>query len=107
VEGYQFAILVHLLGTLYLCAMVVRDILRPEDDVVRRKGEDDPSGGVLDRATDAVRPSPLGHPAHEEDTAGSPATAGRTDADDAGDDDPWKYRGGPLRKEEATGNGNG
>ncbi|KIZ19374.1 glycosyltransferase family 87 protein [Streptomyces natalensis] len=51
-EGYQLAIVLHLLGTLYLCAVVVRDILMPERDVVRRDGDDDPSGGVLDRATD-------------------------------------------------------
>ena len=51
-EGYQLAIVLHLLGTLYLCAVVVRDILMPERDVVRRDGDDDPSGGVLDRAPD-------------------------------------------------------
>ncbi|MFI9307728.1 glycosyltransferase family 87 protein [Streptomyces triculaminicus] len=51
-EGYQLAIIVHLLGTLYLCALVVRDILKPERDVVRRDGSDDPSGGVLDGAPD-------------------------------------------------------
>ncbi|MFF9480470.1 glycosyltransferase family 87 protein [Streptomyces sp. NPDC014733] len=51
-EGYQLAILMHLLGTLYLCAVVVRDVLLPERDVVRQAGEDDPSGGVLDRAPD-------------------------------------------------------
>ncbi|MEU5050746.1 glycosyltransferase 87 family protein [Streptomyces sp. NPDC021096] len=51
-EGYQLAILAHLLGTLYLCVLVVRDILLPERDVVRRDGSDDPSGGVLDGAPD-------------------------------------------------------
>ncbi|GES31550.1 membrane protein [Streptomyces angustmyceticus] len=51
-EGYQLAIVLHLLGTLYLCAVVVRDILLPERDVVRRDGDDDPSGGVLDRSAD-------------------------------------------------------
>ncbi len=51
-EGYQLAIAAHLLGTLYLCAMVVRDVLRPEHDPVRRDGSDDPSGGVLDEAPD-------------------------------------------------------
>ncbi|MCY0918379.1 glycosyltransferase 87 family protein [Streptomyces sp. H27-G5] len=51
-EGYQVAIAAHLLATLYLCAVVVRDILLPERDVVRRDGSDDPSGGVLDRAED-------------------------------------------------------
>ncbi|KUL45867.1 hypothetical protein ADL22_11910 [Streptomyces sp. NRRL F-4489] len=51
-EGYQLAIALHLLGTLYLCAVVVRDILLPERDTVRRSGDDDPSGGVLDRSAD-------------------------------------------------------
>ncbi|MFF2406121.1 glycosyltransferase family 87 protein [Streptomyces sp. NPDC058092] len=51
-EGYQLAIILHLLGTLYLCAVVVRDILVPARDVVRRDGSDDPSGGVLDGARD-------------------------------------------------------
>ncbi|MCB5909423.1 glycosyltransferase family 87 protein [Streptomyces pinistramenti] len=51
-EGYQLAIVLHLLGTLYLCAVVLRDILMPERDVVRRDGDDDPSGGVLDHAPD-------------------------------------------------------
>ena len=31
-EGYQVAIAVHLAGTLYLCALIVWDILRPERD---------------------------------------------------------------------------
>ncbi|MFJ6696741.1 glycosyltransferase family 87 protein [Streptomyces sp. NPDC091272] len=51
-DGYQLAIALHLLGTLYVCAVVVRDILLPERDVVRRDGSDDPSGGVLDGAPD-------------------------------------------------------
>ncbi|MFH8367967.1 glycosyltransferase family 87 protein [Streptomyces sp. NPDC018031] len=51
-EGYQLAIVIHLLGTLYLCAVVMRDVLVPERDVVRRGGADDPSGGVLDGAPD-------------------------------------------------------
>ncbi|POX40963.1 hypothetical protein C3486_11275 [Streptomyces sp. Ru73] len=51
-EGYQLAILLHLLGVLYLCALVVRDVLLPDRDGVRRDGTDDPSGGVLDQAPD-------------------------------------------------------
>ncbi|MGW2655130.1 glycosyltransferase family 87 protein [Streptomyces sp. NPDC001478] len=51
-EGYQLAIVLHLVGTLYLCAVVVRDILMPERDAVRADGSDDPSGGVLDGAED-------------------------------------------------------
>ncbi|MFC5719777.1 glycosyltransferase family 87 protein [Streptomyces gamaensis] len=53
-EGYQLAIVAHLLGTLYLCGVVIRDMLKPERDVVRRDGSDDPSGGVLDGAEDIV-----------------------------------------------------
>ncbi|MFD9972916.1 glycosyltransferase family 87 protein [Streptomyces sp. NPDC059017] len=61
-EGYQLAIAVHLLGTLYLCAVVVRDVLMPERDVVRQDGSDDPSGGVLDRATDVFVLGRAAHP---------------------------------------------
>lgn len=43
----------HLLGTLYLCALIIRDALVPERDPVRKEGADDPGGGVLDRAPDA------------------------------------------------------
>ncbi|GGO86268.1 membrane protein [Wenjunlia tyrosinilytica] len=59
--GYHAVIAVHLLGTLYLCAMVVRDMLHPEHDPVRQDGTDDPSGGPLDGARDhwtLTRPSP-------------------------------------------------
>ncbi|MER6911453.1 glycosyltransferase 87 family protein [Streptomyces sp. NPDC000594] len=51
-EGYHVAVALHLLGTLYLCVVVVRDILRPDRDPVRQDGSDDPSGGVLDGAPD-------------------------------------------------------
>jgi len=44
-------------GLLLLCALVVREALRPEEDVVRAGGEDDPDGGVLDGAPDASRRS--------------------------------------------------
>lgn len=61
-EGYQLAIAVHLLGTLYLCAVVVRDIYLPERDVVRRAGADDPAGGVLDGAEDRFVLGAAAHP---------------------------------------------
>ncbi|MFD9911049.1 glycosyltransferase family 87 protein [Streptomyces sp. NPDC059063] len=61
-EGYQLAIVVHLLGTLYLCGVVVRDILMPERDVVRLAGQDDPSGGVLDGAPDVFVLGPAAQP---------------------------------------------
>ncbi|MDV9189449.1 glycosyltransferase 87 family protein [Streptomyces sp. SR27] len=63
VDGYQFAIVLHLLGTLYLCVMVVRDILTPETDPVRQDGADDPSGGVLDGAEDVFVAGRAAHPA--------------------------------------------
>jgi uncharacterized membrane protein len=58
-DGYGVTVLAHVAGTLWLCAMVVRDVLRPEHDPVRtsRGGPvtDDPSGGVLDGADDVLR----------------------------------------------------
>jgi hypothetical protein len=62
-NGPYFVALLARLGTVaLLCALVVRDILRPETDVVRAGGEDDPAGGVLDGAADRVvlrlRPRP-------------------------------------------------
>jgi uncharacterized membrane protein len=51
-DAYHLAIGVHLAGILYLAAVVVRDILRPEYDVLRQDGSDDPAGGVLDGAED-------------------------------------------------------
>lgn len=78
VPWYALAILAHLLGTGYLCVMVVRDIIRPAHDPVRVDGAlddsdiDDPGGGVLDHAPDrlarragepaAVGTVPGGHP---------------------------------------------
>ncbi|GGT21376.1 glycosyltransferase family 87 protein [Streptomyces purpureus] len=61
-DGYQFAIVLHLLGTLYICALIVRDILTPERDKVRQDGADDPSGGVLDGAGDVFGLGPAAHP---------------------------------------------
>ncbi|MEV4944479.1 glycosyltransferase 87 family protein [Streptomyces sp. NPDC053755] len=62
-DGYHFAVVLHLLGTLYLCAVVVRDTLAPERDVVRQDGSDDPSGGVLDGAEDVFVMGRAAHPA--------------------------------------------
>jgi uncharacterized membrane protein len=61
-DGYHWAIVVHLLGTLYLCAVIVRDILMPDRDPVRRAGDDDPSGGVLDGAEDVFTVGSAAHP---------------------------------------------
>jgi len=54
--GWYFAaLLARLLTVGLLAAYVVRDILHPERDVVRARGQDDPAGGVLDRAEDQFR----------------------------------------------------
>ncbi|BEP13138.1 glycosyltransferase 87 family protein [Acidothermaceae bacterium B102] len=48
-ESWFFsAVWIRDLMLLFLIAVVVRDILRPEHDVVRRSGMDDPAGGILD-----------------------------------------------------------
>ncbi|MFI6871199.1 glycosyltransferase family 87 protein [Nocardia sp. NPDC050406] len=39
-----------------LCVLVIRQIYRPAEDLVRREGVDDPVGGVLDGAPDPERP---------------------------------------------------
>ncbi|MEU8757811.1 glycosyltransferase 87 family protein [Streptomyces sp. NPDC048659] len=72
-DGYQFAIVLHLLGTLYLCVMVVRDILAPHRDPVRADGSDDPSGGVLDGAEDVFVRGGAAHPPRH---AAAPAVEG-------------------------------
>lgn len=40
------------IAVLGLCALVIRQIYRPAEDLVRAGGEDDPGGGVLDGAED-------------------------------------------------------
>ncbi|MFR9797515.1 glycosyltransferase family 87 protein [Streptomyces sp. MS06] len=72
-DGYHWAIGVHLLGTLYLCAVVVRDILKPERDVVRRAGDDDPSGGVLDGAEDRFVLGTASEPARHQEAFEGPS----------------------------------
>jgi uncharacterized membrane protein len=53
--GPYFAALLGRFGAvLLLCALVVRDILHPEADLVRADGEDDPAAGVLAGAPDVV-----------------------------------------------------
>jgi uncharacterized membrane protein len=42
------------LAVIGLCALIVRDIYRPAKDLVRLAGDDDPTGGFLDGATDRV-----------------------------------------------------
>jgi len=51
---FVFAVLLNMVATLAVMILVVRDVLTPEYDVVRRKGVDDPQGGILDGTPDHV-----------------------------------------------------
>ena len=51
-EPHTVATFGHYAVSLWICALVVRDILRPAHDPVRSDGDDDPAGGVLDEAPD-------------------------------------------------------
>jgi uncharacterized membrane protein len=54
-SGLYFTALLARFGTVaLLCVLVVKDILRPGDDVVRADGGDDPAGGVLAGAPDRL-----------------------------------------------------
>ena len=53
------AVLVRDAALVGLAALVVRDILRPQHDVVRRDGADDPAGGILEDPP-ARLPQPVG-----------------------------------------------
>src|SRR6516162_9732965 len=52
---YFAALLARFAAVVLLAALVVRDILRPEADLVRAAGDDDQAGGGRDGAPDAVR----------------------------------------------------
>ncbi len=56
VEWFFLGVLLRDIAVLALMALVVRDVLRPDGDVVRTTwpGVDDPAGGVLDNARDRV-----------------------------------------------------
>ncbi len=60
VGWFYLAVGVRDLAVVALMALVVRDVLRPDHDVVRTSwpGVDDPAGGPLDHAPDAVRVAP-------------------------------------------------
>ena len=51
---YGLFLIVRIAGLLWLVGCVVRDILRPEADLVRSAGEDDPLGGPVADAEDAL-----------------------------------------------------
>ncbi|HEV7932669.1 MAG TPA: glycosyltransferase 87 family protein [Actinomadura sp.] len=54
VNVYYLGLFARFLAVLLLAALITRDILRPEHDLVRLDGRDDPAGGVLDTAPDRL-----------------------------------------------------
>jgi uncharacterized membrane protein len=53
-QPFTVTVLLRDIAVIALCALVIRQIYRPELDLVRCRGEvDDPSGGVFERAPDA------------------------------------------------------
>lgn len=52
-QWFTGTVIVRDLAVLGLCAMILRQIYRPEEDLVRGGGVDDPVGGVFDGAPDA------------------------------------------------------
>ncbi len=55
-ENWYFpAVVIRSIGLLVLVAYVVKDVLRPDQDIVRVRGQDDPAGGVLDQAPERLR----------------------------------------------------
>jgi uncharacterized membrane protein len=57
--AYFLAVWARAITVMIMMGFVVRDILRPDRDVVRRNDVDDPSGGVFDRAPDRFRILPV------------------------------------------------
>lgn len=51
---YALAVIAHMLALLYLMVAVVREILRPDLDLVRQQGIDDPQGGPFARAAEVL-----------------------------------------------------
>ncbi|MPY77895.1 MAG: DUF2029 domain-containing protein [Actinophytocola sp.] len=78
-EWFLGAVVLRDLAVVGLCALIVYEIYRPSADPMRAGGEDDPAGGVLDRARDVVTLG-LGRPS----TDRTPVPVG---ADDGGPDD--------------------
>ena len=54
-QWFTATVLLRDIAVLALMALVVRQIYRPAEDLVRRGGVDDPSGGVFDRAPEGGR----------------------------------------------------
>ena len=66
---FEAAVLLRDAALVLLAVLVIREMLRPDRDVVRRDGDDDPAGGPLDGAPDRHDPLSLA----DTPTAWSPA----------------------------------
>ncbi len=55
-QWFTGTVIVRDLAVIGLCALIIRQIYRPEEDLVRRDWQDDPVGGILDRAPDPLLP---------------------------------------------------
>lgn len=53
-DWFLGAVVIRDIAVVLLCVLIIRDIYRPEKDLVRAGGDDDPAGGVLNGAGDAV-----------------------------------------------------
>ncbi len=55
-QWYAIATFIHIAASIYLAVMVIRDMVRPDHDLIRNDGiradHDDPGGGVFDGAPD-------------------------------------------------------
>jgi uncharacterized membrane protein len=71
---------------LMLVYLVVRDIMRPDKDLVRIAGDDDPSGGVLEGAPDRLTVPSLPALWARRRRAGAEAAVGSAPADPAAGD---------------------
>ena len=69
-QWFTAAIVLRDIAVIGLCALVVRQIYRPQEDLIRRNGTDDPIGGVLDHTRDVHRVS-TGTPASRGGGSGS------------------------------------
>jgi len=55
-QPYLVGLAIRDLAVLFLCVLVTVEMFKPERDIVRRDGSDDPAGGVLDGAPDWLAP---------------------------------------------------
>jgi len=67
-QWYAVATLVHIAVTIWFAALIIRDMLKPDQDPVRTDGfdddSDDPGGGVFDKAPDVFTLQRLRRPTY-------------------------------------------